>query len=78
MRHPPLAELLDAEVDRSLALDGAIRESLRERAVALVESDHGRCQRAVGVSVLLEDTAHDLEGGAARRGDHRRPRRNSS
>ena len=76
--HRPLAELLDAEVDRPLALHGAVREALRERAVAVVEAgDRGR-ERAVGIRVVLEDAAHDLERGPARRCDHRTPRRNSS
>ncbi len=74
----PLAEPVDPEVERAGALHGAVGEPLRERAVALVEPLDGRGERAVGVRLLLEDTAHDLERGAARGGDHLRPRRNSS
>ena len=78
LAHRPLAELLDPEVDRSPALHGSVREPLRERAVAVVEP-FDRCrERAVGVRVLLEDAAHDLERRPPRRRDHRTPRRNSS
>ena len=78
LAHGPLAELLDPEVDRALALHRPVREALRERAVAVVETLDGRGERAIGVGVLLEDAAHDLERGAPRRRDHRTPRRNSS
>ena len=73
-----LAELLDPEVDRPPALHRPVGESLRERAVAVVEPLDGRGERTIGVGPLLEDAAHDFEGGATCRGDHRRPRRNSS
>ena len=76
--HRPLAELLDAEVDRARALHRAVGEPLGERAVAGVEPCDGRGERAIGVRLLLEDAPHHLERGAPRRRDHRKPRRNSS
>ena len=74
----PLPELLDPEVERAHALHRSVREPLRERAVAIVETVDRACERAVGVGVLLEDAQDDVERGAARGRDHRRPRRNSS
>src|SRR5579862_9463312 len=73
-----LAELLDAEIDRADTLHGSVRDSLRKRAVSLVELVDGGGERAVGVRVVLEDAPHDLECGAPGRRDHLRPRRNSS
>ena len=78
LAHRPLAELLDPEVDRPLALHRSVGEPLGERAVAVVEPLDRRGERAVGVRVLLEDAPHDLERRPARRRDHRTPRRNSS
>ena len=78
LAHRPLAELLDAEVERPHALHRPVREPLRERAVAVVEPLDRARERAVGVRLLLEDAQHDLERRAARGRDHRRPRRNSS
>ena len=78
LAHRPLARLLDPEVDRARPLHRAVREPLGQRAVAVVEAFDGGPEGAVRVRVLLEDAAHDLERGAARRSDHRTPRRNSS
>ncbi len=78
LRTGPLAELLDPEVDRSPALHRSVREALGERPVAVVEPFDRRRERPIGVRVLLEDAAHDLERGPPRRRDHRTPRKNSS
>jgi hypothetical protein len=59
-------------------LHGPVCEELGERSIALVETVDRRRKRAIGVRVLLEDAAHDLERGATRRRDHRTPRRKSS
>jgi len=73
-----LARLLDAEVERALALHRAVGEPLCKRAVAFVKAFDRRRERSVRVRVLFEDAAHDVERGAARRRDHWTPRRNSS
>ena len=78
LAHRPLAELLDAEVERPRALHRSVREPLRERTVARVEACDGRRERAIRVRVLLEDAPHDLVRRRARGSDHRTPRRNSS
>ena len=76
--HRPLAELLDAVVDRARALHRAVGEPLREGPVAIVEAGDGRRKRAVGVRLLGEHAPHDLVRGPPCRSDHRRPRSNSS
>ena len=78
LRTGRLPELLDPEVERAHALHRAVGEPLRERAVAVVEPFDGARERAVGVGLLLEDAQNDVERGAARGRDHRRPRTNSS
>jgi hypothetical protein len=78
LAHRALAQPVDPEVERARALHRSVRQPLGQRAVTLVESFHGRAECAVGVCVLLEDAAHDLVRGAARWGDHRTPRTNSS
>ena len=57
-------------VERPHALDGAVREPLRERALALVEPLGRAAERAVGIGVLLEDAQQHLVRGAAARADH--------
>ena len=78
LAHRPLAERLDRVVERPHALHRAERELPRERAVARVEPFRGAPQGAVGVRLVLEDAPQHLVRRAARRRDHRRPRRNSS
>jgi hypothetical protein len=52
-------------VERAGALDGAVRELAGEGALAGVEAGGLGMQRLVGVGLLLEDPAHDAEGGSA-------------
>ena len=78
LSHPPLPDLLDPEVDRPRSLHRAVGEPLGEGTIAVVEAGDRRVERAIRVRVLLEDATHHLERGAARRRDHRTPRRNSS
>ena len=66
LAHRPLAERVDRVVERPDALDGAIREPLRERALALVEPLRRGAEGAVGVRVLLEDAQQDFVRGAPR------------
>src|SRR6266403_722441 len=54
--------------------DGAVRESLCEGALAVVETPGGGAKRAVGVRVLLEDAQQDFVHGAPRRRDAHRLR----
>ena len=77
-RPPP--ERLDRVVERPGALDRAVGEAPRERAVALVEPAGLGAQRAIGVGAVLEDAPDDREGDAPRGRDraHRRPRRQAS
>src|SRR5581483_8606969 len=73
------AERLDAVVDRTHALHGAVGDPLRERAVARIEVGGRGRERAVGVCVVFEHAPHDVERDAARGRDQvRTPRRNSS
>ena len=66
-------------VDRALPLDGPVGDPLGEPPVAGVEPAGRRVSGPVGVGPVLEDAPHDLERGAAGRGDHARmPRANSS
>ena len=53
-------------VERPHALHCPEGELARERAVAVVQPGGCGAQRAVGVRVLLENTADDLVGGRAR------------
>ena len=78
LSHRPLAELLDAEVDRPRALHRPVGEPLRERPVAVVEPRNRRGEDTVGVRLLGEHPPHDLVRGAPRRCDHRNPRTSSS
>ena len=52
-------------VERALALDGAIGEAHRERAVARIERGGLGGERAIGVRALLEHTPQDGVGAAA-------------
>src|SRR5207253_8880077 len=65
----PTAERLDRVVERAYPLHGAVREPLRERAVATIERRGGGAERAVRVRVVLEDAHHRLVRRAAGRGD---------
>ena len=58
-------ERVDDVVERAPALDGAVRELARERALARVEAVGLGVQRLVGEGLLLEDAADDAERGAA-------------
>ena len=78
LAHRPLAELLDAEVERPRHLHRPVGEALREGAVARVEAGDGRRERAIGVVLLFEDAPHHLIRRRARWRDQRRPRTNSS
>src|SRR6185437_13688258 len=69
-RPPP--ERLDRVVERPHALDGAVREPLRERALALVEPLGGAAEGTVGVGVLLEDAQQHLVCRPPGRADHER------
>jgi len=53
--HFPAGERLDRVVERPHALDGPVRELLRQRPVALVELRRDSAERPVGIRVLLED-----------------------
>ena len=61
-------------VERALALHRAVRDALRERAIARIQIGRGRGERAVGVSVVLEHAPHDVERNAAGGRDQRTPR----
>ncbi len=77
-RDPAPSEGLDRVVERTHALHGAERETLRERAIPLVEACGGRAERTVRVCVVLEDAADDLEGRRPRRPYGRSPRSHAS
>ena len=55
-------------VERAHALDGAVGERHRQRAVARVELGRRAVQRAVGERALLEHATDDGVGGARARG----------
>ena len=78
--HRPLAQRLDRVVERAHALDRAVRETVRERALAFVEIGRGAAEDAVGVRLLLEHAQqHLVRDAAGRRDAHaRRPRTYSS
>ena len=78
LAHRTLAELLDAEVEHARPLHRPEGETLRQRTVTRIELRDGRDERAVGVGVVVERPADDLERRTPRRGDHWTPRRNSS
>ena len=62
--HRPPPERLDRVVERPHALHGAVRESLGERPLALVEPFGGAAKGAVGVRLLLEHAEQNLVGRA--------------
>ncbi len=66
LAHRPLAERVDRVIERAHTLHGAVREPLRERALALVEPLRRGAEGAVGVRVLLEDAEEDFVRGAPR------------
>jgi hypothetical protein len=78
LSHGPPAELVDAVVDRPHSLHGAVRDPLRQRAVAPVETGGRGRECPIGVGAVLEDPPNDLERNPPRRSDHRSPRRYSS
>ena len=69
---PPAGDL-DRVVERAGALHRAVRELPRERPVAIVEAGGGPPQRPVGVRLVLEDAADDVEGGHTSGCDRRAP-----
>ena len=72
------SDRLDRVVERADALHRAVREPLREGAVAVVEVGCEGAERAVRVRLVLEHAPDDGVRDASRRRDHRRPLRNSS
>ena len=79
MPHGPLPERLDRVVERARALHRPVGELPGEGTVAVVETADGAAKRAVGVGVLLEDAAEDVERRARRAGaTHRSPRSHAS
>jgi hypothetical protein len=51
-------------VERTYALDGAVRQPLCERTLAGVEGGRGGPERAIGVRAVLENAQRSLEGCA--------------
>jgi hypothetical protein len=79
LRDRPLAELLDPMVERADALDGPVRQALRQRPVPRVETLRGAAKGPVGVGGVLEHPYDRVERRLSGRGHaHLRPRRNSS
>ena len=66
LRGGTASEDVDAVVDRPHPLHRSVGDPLSERAVARVEPVGGRGHRPVGVGAVLEDAAHDPEGGSSR------------
>ncbi len=77
-RHAPPPERLDRVVERPCALNRAVRESMRERAVSLVEAGGSGAERTIGVRAVLEDAQQHVERRRTRRAYDRRPRSHAS
>ncbi len=63
------SQLLDQMVERALALDGAVGQAHRQRAVARVQVGGLGGERAIGVGALLEHAPQHRVGAAAGGGD---------
>jgi hypothetical protein len=73
------AEPVDSEVDRPNTLHGSVGDALGEAAVSRVEPGRRDRKGPVGIGVVLENAANDLESRLPGRSDHARtPRKNSS